>query len=176
MRCGQQLSDLIEKFSDIMLKTSTVISLTHLEEMVLPTEPGTAPVASKPYHQPLKHHRFVKEELTNLLEAGRIDHILAKLKGAWYFSSLDTRSGYHHISIHPESRPKTTFICLCGKFQWKRVSYGIAHAPNVFLSIVFKLFCDYLDDFMIFCIDDVIVYSKTEQHHLIHLQKIFEKF
>ena len=61
------------------------------------------------------------------------------------------------MSIHPESRPKTTFICPYGKFQWKRVSYGIVHAPSVFLSTMFKLFFDYLDDFMIFYIDDIII-------------------
>ena len=99
-----------------------------------------------------------------------------KLKGAWYFSSLNIRLGYHHISIHPESRPKTAFICPYGKFQWKRVSYGIAHAPSVFIFTVFKLFCDYLDDFTIFHIDVVIIFSKTEQDHLTHLQKMFEKF
>ena len=38
--------------------------------MVLPTESGTAPVASKPYYLPLIHHKFVKEELTILLEVG----------------------------------------------------------------------------------------------------------
>ena len=37
--------------------------------MVLPTEPGAAPVAPKPYDLPLKHHKLVKDELTNLLEA-----------------------------------------------------------------------------------------------------------
>ena len=42
----QQLNDLLEDFPDIMSKTSMDISLTHLEEMVLPTEPGAAPVAS----------------------------------------------------------------------------------------------------------------------------------
>ena len=44
----QQLNDLLEKFSDIMSRNSTDIGLTHLEEMSLPTEPGAAPVASKP--------------------------------------------------------------------------------------------------------------------------------
>ena len=108
-----------------------------------------------------------------LIEIAKIDHIWAKLKGARYFSSIDIRSGFHHISIHPESRPKPAFICPYGKFQWKRVSYGIAHAPSVFLSAMFKLFFNYLDDFMIFYIDDVIVYSKTEHDHLTQLQKIF---
>ena len=151
--------------------------------MVLPTEPGATPVSYKPHDLPIKHHKFVEEELTNLLEAGlterslspyaapiivvlhkaasgssltetkilvidycelnkqllkvqtvqakskgstvlietaKIDHILEKLKGVRYLSSLDIRSGYHHTSIHPESRPKTAFICPYCKFQWKR--------------------------------------------------------
>ena len=111
-----------------------------------------------------------------LIETSKIDHIWAELKGAKYFSSLHIRSGYHHISIHPESRPKTAFICPYGKFQWRRDSYGIAHAPSVFLSAMFKFFFNYLDDFMIFYVDDVIIYSKTEQDHITHLWKIFEKF
>ena len=45
--------------------------------MVLSTEPGAAPVASKPYDLPLKHHKFVKEELTDLLEAGLIERSLS---------------------------------------------------------------------------------------------------
>ena len=45
--------------------------------MVLPTEPGAAPVASKPYDLSLKYHIFVKEELTNLLEVGLIERSLS---------------------------------------------------------------------------------------------------
>ena len=73
----QQLNDLLEEFSEIISKKSTNIGLTHLEEMVLPTEPGAAPVASKPYDLPLKHHKFVKEELMNLLEVGLIEWSLS---------------------------------------------------------------------------------------------------
>ena len=60
-----------------MSKNSKDIGLTHLEEMVLPTEPGTTPVASKPYDLPPKHHKFIKEELTNLLELGLIERPLS---------------------------------------------------------------------------------------------------
>ena len=49
----------------------------HLKEMVLHTKPGSMPVVSKPYLLPLKHHKFVKEELTNLLEAGLIEWSLS---------------------------------------------------------------------------------------------------
>ena len=67
-----------------------------------------------------------------LIETAKIDHTWAKLKGAKYFSSLDIRSGYHHISIHPGSRPKIAFICPYGKFQWKELVMEM-HMHQVFL-------------------------------------------
>ena len=41
---------------------------------------------------------------------------------------------------------------------------------------MFKLFFEYLYDFHIFYVDDIIVNSKTENEHLAHLRKVFEKF
>ena len=55
----QQLKTLSPEFSDIMSKSSSDIGLTHVEEMVLHTEPGIIPVVSKPYSLPLKHHKLV---------------------------------------------------------------------------------------------------------------------
>ena len=49
----QQLNDLSEEFSDIMSQNSTDIGLTHLEDMVLPTEPVAAPVALNHMTDPL---------------------------------------------------------------------------------------------------------------------------
>ena len=69
----QQLEALLQGFSDIMSKSSSDIGLTHLKEMVLHTEPGSIPVVSKPYLLHLKYHKFVKEEITYLLEEGLIE-------------------------------------------------------------------------------------------------------
>ena len=60
-----------------------------------------------------------------LIETAKIDHIWSKLNGAKYFSILDIWSVYHHISIHPDSRPKTTSTCPHRKFQWKKVAFGV---------------------------------------------------
>ena len=113
-----------------------------------------------------------------LSETANIDHNWAKLKSAQSFSSLGIRAGYHHITIHPDLMPKRAFICPYRKFQWKHVSYGIAHTLSIFLNAnaMFKLSFKYLDDFLIFYIDNIIVYSKMESEHLVHLRKVFEKF
>ena len=46
------------------------------------------------------------------------------------------------------------------------------HFPNV----VFKLFFKYLDHFLVFWMDDLVIYSKTEEEHLKHIQLVFDKF
>ena len=97
-----------------------------------------------------------------LIELAKFDHIWAKLKGTQYFSSLDIRAAYHQISIYPDLRPKTAFICPYAKFQWNCVSYGIVYTLSIFLKALFKLFFEYLDDFLIFYVDNIIVYSILE--------------
>ena len=114
-----------------------------------------------------------------LIETAKIDHIWSKLKEGKDFTLLDIISVYHHISIHPDSRLKTAFTCPYGKFQRKRVAFGVQMAPSVFLILMFKLFFKYLDGFLVFWMDHLLIYSQTEEEHLKHIQfslhKIFEK-
>ena len=56
-----------------MSKHSNDIGITHLEEMRIETDLELPPVASKPHPLLLKHHKIVKEEIGNLLEAGLIE-------------------------------------------------------------------------------------------------------
>ena len=42
-------------------------------EVTIEINPELPPVVSKPYLLPLKHHKFIKEEIENLLEASLIE-------------------------------------------------------------------------------------------------------
>ena len=44
----------------------------------------------------------------------KIDEMYAKLKGAKVFSTIDLRSGYHHIALGKSLRAKTTFVMPFG--------------------------------------------------------------
>ena len=81
-----------------------------------------------------------------LIDTAKIDSIWSKPRGAKYFVKPDIRSGYHHISIHPESRPKTTYIFPFGKFQWKWEAFNVQTTISVFLDIMFELFFKHLDN------------------------------
>ena len=93
-----------------------------------------------------------------LNETAKIHYIWSKLKGAKYFSILDIHSGSHHISIHPDLRPKTTFTCPYGTFQWKRVNFWSANSTKC-LSLMFKLFFKYIGEFLVFWMDNLLINS-----------------
>ena len=45
----------------------------------------------------------------------KIDEIYAQLKGSRIYSTFDMRSGYYHMVLSEESRPKTAFVSPFGK-------------------------------------------------------------
>ena len=59
----------------------------------------------------------------------KIDEMYAKLKGAKVFSTIDLRSGYHHIALGKSSRAKTAFMMPFGKYKFLMVPFGLAQAP-----------------------------------------------
>ena len=61
-------------------------------------------------------------------------------------------------------------------FNGKRVAFGVQTVPSIFLNLIFKLFFKYLNDFVVFWIDDLLIYSQTKEEHLKHLELVFEKF
>ena len=53
--------------------------------------------------------------------------------------------------------------------------FGLCNAPATFTTLMNNIFHEYLDDFVIIYIDDILVYSKTAKEHAEHLEKVFQK-
>ena len=62
------------------------------------------------------------------------------------------------------------------KIPMEKDSFDMQSAPSIFLNVMFKLFFKYLDEFLVFWIDEILIYSQTEEQHLKHLELVFEKF
>ena len=100
-----------------------------------------------------------------------IDEIYAKLKGAKVFSTIDLRSGYHHITFGKSSRAKTAFVTPFGKYKFLMVPFGLAQAPAYFQLLMNKVLHGL--DFAMTYLDDIIIFSKNELQHLEHLETVF---
>jgi hypothetical protein len=55
------------------------------------------------------------------------------------------------------------------------LSFRLTNALAYFMYFMNKAFMEYLDKFVVVFIDEILVYSKTEEEHEEHLRSVFEK-
>jgi hypothetical protein len=100
----------------------------------------------------------------------RIDDLFDQLCGACVFSKIDLRSGYHQLKIRECDIPKTAFVSRYGLYEYTVMSFGLTNAPAYFMYLMNKVFMEYLDKFVVVFINDILVYSRSEEEHEEHLR------
>jgi len=99
----------------------------------------------------------------------RIDDLFDQLSGAKVFSKIDLRTGYYQLKIKKEDIPKTAFTTRYGLYEYTVMSFGLTNAPAFFMHMMNKVFMDFLDKFVAIFIDDILIYSTSEEDHKEHL-------
>ena len=97
--------------------------------------------------------------------------MFSKLGGSTIFSTIDLRSGYYHIGLTRESRAKSAFVRPMGKWQFKCTPFGLSQAPAYFQLLIDKVLMG-CSSFAMGYLDDIIIFSKTKEEHLQHLEEI----
>jgi hypothetical protein len=105
----------------------------------------------------------------------RIDILFDQLAGAKVFSKIDLRSGYHQIKIKPNNIPKTAFSTRYGLYEYLVMSFGLTNAPAYFMYLMNSVFMPELNKFVVVFIDDILIYSKTEEDHANHIRVILQR-
>jgi hypothetical protein len=54
--------------------------------------------------------------------------------------------------------------------------FGLTNALTYFMYLMNKVFMEYLDKFVVVFIDDMLVYSRSEEEHKEHLRLALQKF
>ncbi|GBG87673.1 hypothetical protein CBR_g45827 [Chara braunii] len=102
----------------------------------------------------------------------RIDDLLDRVQGCRYFSEIDLKSRYHQIAIRPEDQHKTAFQTRYGLYEFVVMPFGLCNAPGTFQHAMNRIFHDYLDKFVIVYLNDILIFSRTIEEHVAHLDKV----
>jgi len=103
-----------------------------------------------------------------------MDDCIDSLGKARIFSTLDCNSVYWQIPVAPEDREKTAFISHAGAWKFKRMPFGLTNAPATFQRALEILLAGVKWQFCLVYLDDVIIFSCTEEEHIKHVDRVLQ--
>ena len=104
-----------------------------------------------------------------------ISDMLRYLSKGKMFSALDLRSAYNQIRIVDEDVHKTAFITPFGHFESLVLLFGLTNAVVDFQAFMVHVFRDYIGDFVLVYLDDIIIYSSDVEMHEKHVSMVLER-
>ncbi|GJX63169.1 putative reverse transcriptase domain-containing protein [Tanacetum coccineum] len=81
-------------------------------------------------------------------------------------------SGYHQLRVHEYDIPNTAFRTRYGHFEFTVMPFALTNAHAVFMDLMNRVCRRYLDKLVIVFIDDILIYSKTQEEHVEHLRLV----
>nr|GEX11486.1 putative reverse transcriptase domain-containing protein [Tanacetum cinerariifolium] len=122
----------------------------------------------------IDYRELNKLTIKNHYPLPRIDDLFDQLQGACCFFKIDLRLGYHQLRVREEDIPKTAFRTRYGHFEFTVMHFGLTNAPAAFMDLMNRVCKPYLDKFVIVFIDDILIYSRSEEEHEAHLKTILD--
>ena len=105
----------------------------------------------------------------------RIDDSIDALRGSKWFSTLDLASGYWQVPMDPKDIEKTVFTTPFGLYHFKVMPFGLANAPATFERMMERVLSGLYWETCLIYIDDVIVFSKTFDEHIVRLHQVLSR-
>ena len=107
----------------------------------------------------------------------RMQETMESMVGARFFSTMELKSGFWQVKMAEKSQQYTTFtVRSVGIFEFLRMPYGLCNAPATFQQLMQNCLGELNLTYALIYLDDVIVFSWTEEEHLTQAQAVKMSF
>ena len=107
----------------------------------------------------------------------RMQETMESMVGARFFSTMDLKSGFWQVKMAKKSQQYTTFtVGRMGVYEFLRMPYRLCNAPATFQRLMQNCLVELNLTYALIYLDNVIVFSRTEEDHLHHLRVVFSRF
>lgn len=100
-----------------------------------------------------------------------INDFVYQLSGSNIFSKIDLIKAYNQIPVEESDIPKTAITSPFGLYEFPYMTFGLRNAAQTFQRFIDELLHGH--DYAYGYLDDILVFSKTKEEYLRHLQAIF---
>ena len=90
------------------------------------------------------------------------------------YSKIDLCTSYHQLRVREADIPKTAFKTQYGHFDFTMMPFRLTNAPTMFMDLMHRVFQPYLDQFVVVCVDEILINSKTNEEHEDHLRTVLQ--
>ena len=104
----------------------------------------------------------------------RMDILIKYFRGERYFTNIYLRSGYHRIKIGEGDEWNTTFKIKEGLYEWIVMPFELTNALGTFIRMMNEILNPFQGKFVIVYLDDIMIFSKMEVDHLVHLRQVLQ--
>ena len=115
-------------------------------------------------------NKYVRRERVMLPS---VDHTLAQLKGAKFFTRLDANSGFYQVPLSENSQELITFITPFGRYMFTRMPFGISSAPEHFQRRMSEVLAGVPG--VVCQMDDALVFGGSDESHDAHLAQVLQR-
>ena len=107
----------------------------------------------------------------------QMQETMESMVGAHFFSTMDLKSGFWQVKMSKDSQQYTAFtVGSMGVYEFLRMPYGLCNALATFQRLMQNCHGELNLTYALIYLDDVIVFSRTEEEHLHRLRVVFARF